>query len=166
VKIIIKLEAMKEILNILLLLVLGIFYMVIIAKIIGNYLSTFGSVKNNAITVLYIAALAASGIILIDISKVITDAFIFFYEQKSVFKAIAFTLGYFLGAGVFYIGFFFLSFIITSRLTKENEKEAIKNNNVELALVHGALLIVISLLVGPALTSWAASFIPCPDLPF
>jgi hypothetical protein len=157
---------MKEVINIVLLLVLGIFYMVGMAKIIGKYINSFGAARNNAITVLYIAAISASGIILVNISKVITDAFIFFYDQKSVFKAIAFTLGYFIGAGVFYIGFFYLSFIITSLLTKEKEKESIKNNNVELALIHGALLIVISFLVGPALSNWAASFIPYPDLPF
>ncbi len=157
---------MKEIINIVLLLVLGIFYIISFSKVISRYINSFAPARNNAVTVLYISGIAASGIILIDISKVITDSFIYFYDQQAVGNAILYNLSYFVGSWGFSIGFFFFSFVLTSFLTKENEKEALKNNHVELALVHGTLLIILSFLVGPALTNWAFSFIPYPELPY
>lgn len=157
---------MKELINIFILLVLGTIYIVSFSKVISMYLNSFASTRNNAITALYVGCIAASGIILIDISKVMTDAFIFFYDQKIIGSAIGYTLLYFVGAWGFSIGFFFLSFYLTAFLTKENEKEALQNNNVELALVHATILIVLSFMVGPALSNWASSFIPYPELPF
>jgi hypothetical protein len=53
-----------------------------------------------------------------------------------------------------------------SLITKEDEKVELNKNNIELALVHGTILIIIAFLVGPALSQFAASFIPYPKLPF
>jgi hypothetical protein len=39
-------------------------------------------------------------------------------------------------------------------------------NNVEIALVHAAVLLMLSLMIAPALSSFAGGFIPYPVLPF
>ena len=133
---------MKEIINIILLMILGIVYLVAFTKIISAFLNKLTTQRNNAIITLFISAIAAAGIVVIDISKVISDAFLFSFL------------------------FFHGSFFLVSLITKDDEKVELNKNNIELALVHGTILIIIAFLVGPALSQFAASFIPYPKLPF
>ena len=51
-------------------------------------------------------------------------------------------------------------------ITKENEKIELQANNIELSLIHGVVLLVLSFLIGPALNQLANSLIPYPELPF
>lgn len=157
---------MKELSNIAILLILAIIYLVSYAKVISKYLNSFFGVTNNATTTLFISSLAASGILLLSVSKVISDSYFYFYSNNSIGKAIGYSIGFCFGTWVFAVLFFFLSFQITSLLTKENEKESIRKNNVELALVHASMLVILSLTISSALVSWAISFIPYPKLPF
>ena len=157
---------MKEFLNILLLLILGIVYVVSFTKVISSFLNKIVQQRNNAIIALYLAAIGSAGVILIDISKIITDAFIFFFEAGNIGKSIGYTALFFIGAWVYSLAQFHLSFFLVSLLSKENEKIQLNNNNIEIALVHGIVLIILSFLVGPALSTFASSFIPYPELPF
>jgi hypothetical protein len=108
----------------------------------------------------------AAGLVLFDISKTMTDAYNFFYEQNSLGSAFLYLGLYFVGAWGFSIGLFHASFFLVSKLTKEDEKAALAANNVEIALVHSAVLLMLSLMIAPALSSFAGSFIPYPELPF
>lgn len=56
---------MKEFLNILILLLLGITYLVSFTKVISSHLNKLVSQRNNAIIALYLSVIASSGIVLI-----------------------------------------------------------------------------------------------------
>lgn len=157
---------MKEIINIILLMILGIVYLVAFTKIISAFLNKFATQRNNAIVTLFVSAIACAGIIIIDISKAVTDAFGFFYENAQIAGAIGFTVLLFIGSWIFSLLLFYGSFFLVSLITKEDEKVELNKNNIELALVHGAVLIIIALLLGPALSQFAVSLIPYPKLPF
>lgn len=157
---------MKEIINIVLLLILGIAYLVTFTKIISGFLNKIATQRNNAIITLLISTIAAAGIVVIDISKVIADAFVFFYGNSKIGIAIGFTFMLFIASWIFSLLLFHGSFFLVSFITKEDEKVELNKNNIELALVHGTILIIIAFLIGPALSQFAASFIPYPKLPF
>jgi len=157
---------MKEIINILLLLILGIAYLVAFTKIISGFLNKITTQRNNAIITLFISAIAAAGIVIIDISKVISDAFSFFWDNSQIALAIGFTLLLFIGSWIFSLLLFHGSFFLVSLITKEDEKVELNKNNIELALVHGVIIIIIAFLIGPALSQFASIFIPKPELPF
>ena len=157
---------MKEIINIILLMILGIVYLVAFTKIISAFLNKLTSQRNNAIITLFVSAIAASGIVIIDISKVISDAFQFFWDNSQIALAIGFTLLLFIGSWIFSLLLFHGSFFLVSLITKEDEKVELNKNNIELALVHGVIIIIIAFLIGPALSQFASIFIPKPELPF
>ncbi len=157
---------MKEIINIILLVILGIIYLVAFIKIISASLNKLITQRNNAIVILFVAAIACAGIVIIEISKAITDAFGFFYDNSQIAIAIGFTVLLFIGSWIFSLLLFHTSFFIVSFITKEDEKVELNKNNIELALIHGTVLVIIAFLIGPALSQFAVSLIPYPKLPF
>jgi hypothetical protein len=157
---------MKDLLNIGLLIVLGVLYLMSFTKIQASYFNKLSTTRTNAISILYISSILAAGLVLFDISKTMTDAYNFFYEQNNLGAAFLYLGLYFVGAWGFSIGLFHASFFLVSKLTKEDEKAALAANNVEIALVHAAVLLMLSLMIAPALSSFASSFIPYPELPF
>lgn len=157
---------MKEFLNILLLLILGIVYLISFTKVISAHLNKMVAQRNNAVIALYLSVIASAGIILIDVSKVISDAFTFFYDSNNIGKGILFSGLFLVGAWIYSFAQFHLSFLVVSLLTKENEKTELNNNNIENAMLHGVVLIILAFLVGPSLSALASSFIPYPELPF
>ena len=157
---------MKEIINILLLLILGITYLVAFTKIIAGFLNKIAAQRNNAIITLFVSAIGAAGVVIIDISKVISDAFQFFWDNSQIALALGFTLLLFIGSWIFSLLLFHGSFLLVSLITKEDEKVELNKNNIELALVHGVIIIIVAFLIGPALSQFSASFIPYPKLPF
>ena len=157
---------MKELINTILLMILGIVYLVAFTKIISAFLNKLTTQRNNAIITLFISAIAAAGIVVIDISKVISDAFQFFWDNSQIALALGFTLLLFIGSWIFSLLLFHGSFLLVSLITKEDEKVELNKNNIELALVHGVIIIIVAFLIGPALSQFSASFIPYPKLPF
>lgn len=157
---------MKELLNVLLLVLLGVVYLMSFTKIQEAYFNKLTTTRTNAISILYISSILAAGLVLFDISKTMTDAYNYFYDKDDFGSAFLYLGLYFVGAWVFSFGLFRSSFFLVSRLTKEDEKSELMNNNIELALVHAAVLLILSLMVAPALSSFAGSFIPYPELPF
>jgi hypothetical protein len=157
---------MKEILNIILLLVLGIAYLTINIKVQTVFFNKLSPTRNNSITYLFLASLLASGIVLIDISKSMSDAYSFFYDKGQIGMAGMFQLIYVTCSLLLSWGLFHFSFVLTSMITKENEKIELQANNIELSLIHGVILLVLSFLIGPALNQLANSLIPYPELPF
>jgi hypothetical protein len=157
---------MKEIINISILLILGISYLTVYIKVQSAYFNKLSVQRNNAITYLFLASLLAAGIILIDISKSMSDAYSFFYDKGQISMALLYQLLYVICAWLISWGMFHFSFILTSIASKENEKVELASNNIELALIHGVILTVLSFLIGPALNQFATSLIPYPELPF
>lgn len=157
---------MKEIINIALLIIFGVLYLTSFTKIQSMYFNKIWKVRSNAITILYLGSILSAGIVLIDISKSMNDAYSYFYDQDQFVNALFFLFLYFIGAWVFSLGLFHSSFILVSIITKENEQNELSNNNSELALVHAAIIILLSLVVAPTLAQLASSFIPYPELPF
>lgn len=157
---------MKDLLNIVLLIVLGVVYLMSFTKVQLVYFNKLSSTRTNAISILFLSSIFAAGLILFDISKSMSDAYNFFYGQNNFGMAFLYLGLYFLGAWGFSIGLFHASFFLVSMLTKENEKSELMKNNVEIALIHAAVLLILSLMIAPALSSFASSFIPYPVLPF
>ncbi|MEY4141768.1 MAG: hypothetical protein RL110_1140 [Bacteroidota bacterium] len=157
---------MKEFLNILILLFFGITYLVSFTKVISAHLNKLVSQRNNAIIALYLSVVASSGIILIEVSNAISDAFMFFYDAGGIGNSLLYSTLFFLGAWAYSFAQFHLSFLIVSFLTKEDEKSALNSNHMEVALLHGVVLVILAFLVGPSLSALASSLIPYPELPF
>jgi hypothetical protein len=157
---------MKEIINIALLIFFGVLYLTSFTKVQSLYFNNIWKVRSNAISALYLGSILSAGIVLIDISKSMTDAFSYFYDQSQLVNAFLYLMLYFISAWAFSLGLFHVSFLLVSMITKENEKIELANNNLELALVHSAILILLALVVAPALSQLASSFIPYPELPF
>jgi hypothetical protein len=156
---------MREIANILLLILFGIAYLTSYTKVQTAFFNRFSN-RNNAYSILFIASVLSSGIVLIDISKVMTEAFLFFYDQKNLVNAFIYLLLYFTGAWFFSWLLFRSSFFLVSIISKENELEELSKNNVELSLIHSSIIILLAFVVAPSLSEMAASFIPYPKLPF
>ncbi|MFM7681396.1 MAG: hypothetical protein ACKO7P_01435 [Bacteroidota bacterium] len=156
---------MKELVNLLVIVLLSITYLVVYSKIQLVFFNRKFGIRTNAITILYISSILSAGIILIDISKVISDAYNFFYAQ-SMAKTFQFTVLFFIGAFIFAWLLFYISFSLTSLLTKEDEKTQLIANNIELSLLHSIILVLLALIIAPSLLHYFATFIPYPERPF
>ena len=156
---------MKELYNLLIVIILCVVYLVAYSKVQLVFFNRKFGIRTHAISILYLSSILSGGIILLDISKVISDAFVFFYGQ-SLWKTVQYTMLFFVGAFIFAWVLFFISFSVTSLLTKENEKSEFIKNNIELALLHSIVLILISLIVAPSLLHYFTTFIPYPERPF
>lgn len=156
---------MKEIINLLLIVLLSIIYLVFYTKIQQQFFNRKFGIKNNALTILFLSSLLSSGIVLIDISKAISDAFSFFYNDN-IINGVFYCAIFFVVAFLFSLSLFHLSFTLTSILTKEDEKKELLENNLELSIVHGLVIVILSLVIAPNLLQLFSSFIPYPDRPF
>lgn len=156
---------MKEFINLIIIVLLSIVYLVMYTKIQQQFFNKKFALKNNALTILFLSSLLSSGIVLIDISKAISDAFNFYYSDNLFFGAI-FSVLFFAGAFGFSLGLFHLSFSLTSFLTKEDERTELLNNNIELSIIHSLVIVILALVIAPALLQLFSSFIPYPDRPF
>jgi hypothetical protein len=157
---------MKDLINIVLIIILGVIYLISFTKVQSLYFNKLSSVRTNAITILYLSSILAAGFVLLDISKSMSEAYNFFYDQNNISSAFLYLGLYFLGAWSFSIGLFYVSFFFVSILNKHDEKAELSKNNIEIALIHSAVLLILSLMLSPALSSLASSFIPYPELPF
>jgi hypothetical protein len=155
-----------QLIVVFLLVILAIVYLSLFIKVQTLFFNKKIVTKNNATTILFIASLLAAGIVLFDISKAITDAFNYYVQEKKYGDGIISISLYFIGAWIFSLSIFRLSFFIVSSFTKEDEIQELTKNNVELSLIHSFILIILSFIVAPALSDLAISFIPYPKMPF
>ena len=157
----------SEIINLLSLLVLGLLYLFFFAKIQHIFFKKLSQTnKNHAVLIVFVASLIAASINLIHISELTANANRFFLKSGDFVNAIVFSLSYFSGMWVFSLILFRLSFFVVGLLTPENEEDELMKNNVELALIHAIILIVLSFVIAPALIQIASEFIPYPKMPF
>jgi hypothetical protein len=122
--------------------------------------------KNAAILIVFGSSLLAAGINLNHISDTSSDAMRFLISQNEWAKAIGFALLFFAGMWIFSYLLFRITFFITGFLTPESELNELRKNNIEIALVHAIIILVLSFVLAPAITRVASHFVPYPTLPF
>jgi putative Mn2+ efflux pump MntP len=146
--------------------ILSIFYLFTFARVQSNFFDKYLEEKNAAILIVFGSSLLAAGINLNHISDTSSDAMRFLISQNEWAKAIGFALLFFAGMWVFSYVLFRITFFITGFLTPESELNELRKNNVEIALVHAIIILVLSFVLAPAITRVASHFVPYPTLPF
>ncbi|MFN6019187.1 MAG: hypothetical protein ACK49F_02240 [Bacteroidota bacterium] len=146
--------------------ILSIFYLCTFARVQSNFFDKYLEEKNAAILIVFGSSLLAAGINLNHISDTSSDAMRFLISQNEWAKAIGFALLFFAGMWVFSYVLFRITFFITGFLTPESELNELRKNNIEIALIHAIIILVLSFVLAPAITRVASHFVPYPTLPF
>jgi len=146
--------------------ILSIFYLFTFARVQSNFFDKYLEEKNAAILIVFGSSLLAAGINLNHISDTSSDAMRFLISQNEWTKAIGFSLLFFAGMWIFSYVLFRITFFITGFLTPESELNELRKNNIEIALVHAIIILVLSFVLAPAITRLASHFVPYPTLPF
>ena len=146
--------------------ILSIFYLFTFARVQSNFFDKYLEEKNAAILIVFGSSLLAAGINLNHISYTSSDAMRFLISQNEWAKAIGFALLFFAGMWIFSYVLFRITFFITGFLTPESELNELRKNNIEIALVHAIIILVLSFVLAPAITRVASHFVPYPTLPF
>ena len=146
--------------------ILSIFYLFTFARVQSNFFDKYLEEKNAAILLVFGSSLLAAGINLNHISDTSSDAMRFLISQNEWAKAIGFALLFFAGMWVFSYVLFRITFFITGFLTPESELNELRKNNIEIALIHAIIILVLSFVLAPAITRVASHFVPYPTLPF
>ena len=146
--------------------ILSIFYLFTFARVQSNFFDKYLEEKNAAILIVFGSSLLAAGINLNHISDTSSDAMRFLISQNEWAKAIGFALLFFAGMWIFSYVIFRITFFITGFLTPESELNELRKNNIEIALIHAIIILVLSFVLAPAITRVASHFVPYPTLPF
>jgi uncharacterized membrane protein YjfL (UPF0719 family) len=146
--------------------ILSIFYLFTFARVQSNFFDKYLEEKNAAILIVFGSSLLAAGINLNHISDTSSDAMRFLISKNEWAKAIGFALLFFAGMWIFSYVLFRVTFFITGFLTPESELNELRKNNIEIALVHAIIILVLSFVLAPAITRVASHFVPYPTLPF
>ncbi|MFY8010580.1 MAG: hypothetical protein ACOVRG_01240 [Saprospiraceae bacterium] len=146
--------------------ILSIFYLFTFARVQSNFFDKYLEEKNAAILIVFGSSLLAAGINLNHISDTSSDAMRFLISQNEWAKAIGFALLFFAGMWIFSYVLFRITFFITGFLTPESELNELRKNNIEIALIHAIIILVLSFVLAPAITRVASHFVPYPTLPF
>ncbi len=146
--------------------ILSIFYLFTFARVQSNFFDKYLEEKNAAILIVFGSSLLAAGINLNHISDTSSDAMRFLISQNEWAKALGFALLFFAGMWIFSYLLFRITFFITGFLTPESELNELRKNNIEIALVHAIIILVLSFVLAPAITRVASHFVPYPTLPF
>ena len=157
---------LNEWMDLVTLTILSIFYLFTFARVQSNFFDKYLEEKNAAILIVFGSSLLAAGINLNHISDTSSDAMRFLISQNEWAKAIGFALLFFAGMWIFSYVLFRITFFITGFLTPESELNELRKNNIEIALVHAIIILVLSFVLAPAITRVASHFVPYPTLPF
>ena len=146
--------------------ILSIFYLFSFARVQSNFFDKYLEEKNAAILIVFGSSLLAAGINLSHISDTSSDAMRFLLSQNDCARSFGFALAFFAGMWIFSYLLFRITFLITGFLTPESELNELRKNNIEIALVHAIIILVLSFVLAPAMTRIASHFVPYPTLPF
>lgn len=156
-----------EIVNLSVLLIFGILYLILFAKVQEKYFVKFGNPNRPlAATLLLLGSIVAASINMIHIAELAAAANRFFIGQSEVLKMLLFSVCFFSGMWIFSFLLFHLSFLMVGFITTENENDELIKNNIEIALLHAIILISLTFIISPALVKIASEFIPYPEMPF
>jgi hypothetical protein len=151
--------------NLLILLTFGMAYLYTFIVAVKSKFKTAEPHSNAFITV-FTAALIAASVNLCAVSDISSDALSFFLSEKAYLMALLYAVSFFAAMWIFSLILFHGSFLLVSSFTAEDEIKALEANNMELALIHGVILVTLSFVISPALMSIASEFIPYPKTPF
>ncbi len=155
-----------ELMNLITLFLLGIAYLVVVSKLNILLTQKFLRVKNTASYILYASVLIASAIYLVMTADIVADSNRFFMRNEQYTTALFYSIGFFALSLISTIVLTLSSFMVSSILTKASEKEALENNNIELAIMHSVILISLAFITFKGVSNIMTSFIPFPDIPF
>ena len=156
-----------EIINLIILVVLGLFYIYFFAKIQNAFFQKLSQPKkNSAVLIVFISSLVAASINLVHISDITNDAIRFFLKGGKFMEAILYAVSFFAGMWIFSLLLFRFSYLFVGLLSPEKEDDELQKNNIELAIIHAVILISLTFVIAPPLVKIAAEFIPYPKLPF
>ena len=157
---------LKEIFALCLILLFGILYLYTYFKVQKRFFDNIWETKNIATLLLFIASNISGGLNLLQISDMSGNMIQFFSKSDIYLKTIGYLFLFFLGMWCWSFLLFRLSFYFVGFLTKEDETEQIKNNNLEISLIHSFVLLFITLLSSKYIVKIASTFIPYPEFPF
>jgi hypothetical protein len=157
---------LNEWIDLITLTLLSIFYLFSFARVQSAFFDKYLEEKNEAILIVFGASLLASGINLTHISETSSDAMRFLLSQDKWAKAMGYALLFFAGMWIFSYILFRVTFLITGFLTPESELKELRANNIEIALVHAIIILILSFVLSPAMSRLASHFVPYPTLPF
>mgnify|MGYP001278501093 CR=1 FL=1 len=152
--------------DLLTLTLLSILYLFSFSRVQSIFFDKYLEEKNAAILIVFSSSLLAAGINLTHISETSSDAMRFLLSQDNWAKAFGFSLLFFSGMWIFSYLLFRTAFLITGLLTPESEMVELRKNNIEIALIHAIIILVLSFVLAPAMARIASHFVPYPTLPF
>jgi len=152
--------------DLLTLTLLSILYLFSFSRVQSIFFDKYLEEKNAAILIVFSSSLLAAGINLTHISETSSDAMRYLLSQNDWAKAFGFSLLFFSGMWIFSYLLFRTAFLITGLLTPESEMVELRKNNIEIALIHAIIILVLSFVLAPAMARIASHFVPYPTLPF
>lgn len=152
--------------DLLTLTLFSILYLFSFSRVQSIFFDKYLEEKNAAILIVFSSSLLAAGINLTHISETSSDAMRFLLSQDNWAKAFGFSLLFFSGMWIFSYLLFRTAFLITGLLTPESEMVELRKNNIEIALIHAIIILVLSFVLAPAMARIASHFVPYPTLPF
>ncbi len=155
-----------EILNLVTLFILGIAYLVLMSKFNITLTGRFIKEKNTAGYILYASVLIASAIYLVQTADIASSANRYFMRTSLYSSALLYSCAFFILSLICSILLILSSFFVSSMLTAESEKDELANNNIELAIMHGVILISLALITHQGFSTIMTSYIPYQDMPY
>lgn len=155
-----------ELMNLVTLFLLGIAYLIIVSKLNLVLTKKYFSAKNTASYLLYAAVLVAAAIYLVMTADIVSDSNRFFMRNGQFATALLYSVGFFALSLVSTVVLTLSSFMVSSMLTLASEKEALENNDIQLAIMHSIILIALAFITFKGVGNIMTSFIPFPDVPF
>ena len=159
-------------LQVILAFVIGTGSLFLIYKILNSYMRKHMQIeeRNTAYAVFQAGIVISSAIILTDIVHPAVNAIRLINQGNQLsIENISYSLGYSLL--FIFIGIFFTFLVIAGgigtffQLTKVNEWDEIKNNNVEMSLISVSLVIGLSMIVSQYIGFLCEALIPYPQIP-
>ena len=160
------------ILQVFIAFVIGIGALFTIFKILNSYMRKQLQIqdRNTAYAIFQAGIVISSAIILTDVIHPALNVINFLNQDgAATLQSIAYSAGY---AILFVlIGIFFTFLVIAGgigtffQLTKVNEWEEIKNNNIEMSLISVALILGLSIIVSQYIGFLCEALIPYPQIP-
>ena len=155
-----------QVLTLIAILILSTIYLFFFSRVQVRFFNSFNTNRNTAINILYAGSLIGASVNMVVVADVSVDSIRYFLYNDDFLKAFYFSVFFYIGMWLFSLIVFHATFFLVSILTKENEKVELNKNNLEIAITHTIIIIGISFVIAPLLSSLASGLIPHPEIPF
>lgn len=154
-----------EILNLFVTFIVSLAYLILTLKVMIQFFEKISRPVSHASIVLYICSIIGFGIVFHNITDVALNAFQYYFIKGQIGKGLIYWVMF---SGLsFIISFltFHLSFILVKISTKENEKAELARNNYHIAGIHGAIFILLCIILSSPVANIANSLVEYPTFP-